>query len=235
MAKLILSRDMHVLDEYPLEKECITIGRKPDNDIQVNDRAISGYHCQVITVLNDSFLEDLQSTNGTFVNTRRITKHALRDGDLINLGTHQLQYVNEFAGAQGDNNDYERTMILQMDNAPPPPRASERQATGIANDAASPAPTTAQADTHAWLEILNGSNKGKRYEVTRAMTTLGKPGNQVAVITRRGRNFVIIGVEADTAGQYPRLNGEPISVRSMPLSNQDQIEVGGIRMTFRLE
>ncbi|WP_156782635.1 FHA domain-containing protein [Acidihalobacter yilgarnensis] len=233
MAKLILSRDMHVLEEFPLEKECMTIGRKPDNDIQVNDRAISGYHCQIITVLNDSFLEDLQSTNGTFVNTRRITKYALRDGDLINLGTHQLQYANEFAGAESGNTEYDKTMILQTD----PPKQNlieqvQKPSLGITPPIS---PLTAQVQkTHASLEILNGSNKGKRYEVTRAMTTLGKPGSQVAVITRRGRNFVIIGVEADTAGQYPSLNGEPVSVRSMSLSDEDQIEIGGIRMIFHL-
>jgi pSer/pThr/pTyr-binding forkhead associated (FHA) protein len=208
-----------------LENECLTIGRKPGNDIQIDDRAISGHHCQIITILNDSFLEDLESTNGTYVNSRRITKYALRNGDVINLGTHQLQYVNEFADPDSDNSMYEKTMFLQRDPVNATPKLSSSPSAPIWGE-------TKHSKSHAWLEILNGSNKDKNYEIKRTMTTLGKPGGQVAVITNRGHHYVIIGIEADSAGRYPRLNGTPVNGRSMRLSDQDLIEVGEIRMTF---
>lgn len=233
MAKLILTQDMHAIDEFPIEKECITIGRKPDNDIQIHDKAVSGYHCQIITVLNDSFLEDLHSTNGTFVNSRKISKYALHNLDKINLGTHQIQYVNELTDNQDEERDYEKTMILR----PPPRKATAGNVlhgSPDANITSKPLSIeTKEAErAPAFLEILNGSNKGKQYKLIRPMTTLGKPGSQVAVITRRAHNYVIIGVEADGNGRYPQLNGEPVSVKSIPLSNRDLIDVAGIQMAF---
>ena len=68
MAKLILSLDGQVLREVPLDKERVTIGRKPHNDIPIENLAVSGEHACIVTILNDSFLEDLGSTNGTLVN-----------------------------------------------------------------------------------------------------------------------------------------------------------------------
>lgn len=233
MAKLILTQDMQIIDEFPIEKECITIGRKPDNDIQIHDKAVSGYHCQIITVLNDSFLEDLHSTNGTFVNSRKISKYALHNLDKINLGNHQIQYVNDLTDAQDEERDYEKTMILR---SPPrkPAVGTLEHASPDGNITSNAAPQEANQTERApaFLEILNGSNKGKQYKLSRPMTTLGKPGSQVAVITRRAHNYVIIGVEADSNGRYPQLNGEPVSVKSIPLSNKDLIEVAGIQMLF---
>lgn len=233
MAKLILSHDAHSIDEFSIEKECITIGRKPDNDIQIHDKAVSGYHCQIITVLNDSFLEDLHSTNGTFVNTRKITKYALHHLDKISLGTHVIQYINDLNDVQDEEHDYDKTMILRTS----PHRTTTHPTTGKISSEANGLQNSLNsiqepATPIAQLEILNGSNKGKLYKLSRPMTTLGKPGSQVAVITRRAHNYVIIGVEADSTGLYPRLNGIPVSVRSMPLSNGDAIEVAGIQMTF---
>lgn len=225
MAKLILTMNTDVVGEYFLDRECLTIGRKSDNDIQIKDRAISGHHCQIITVLNDSFLEDLNSTNGTFVNSHRIDKQALRNGDVINLGIHQLKYINEFAdrdttaSREGDSNvKQKQTEIF-----------STREVGSTAVDSSEEIPPRYRA----WLEILNGSNKDKHYDLRRTMTTLGKPGSQVAVITNRGSYYVIIGIEADTSGQYPRLNGKPISGSSRRLSDKDVIDVGKIRMIFR--
>ena len=109
-AKLVLSLNASVLGEFSLEKERITIGRKPDNDIQVDNLAVSGQHAAIITILNDSFLEDLDSTNGTFVNGKLIKKHALKNGDVISVGKHELKYVNEEASA---DDDFEKTMIIR--------------------------------------------------------------------------------------------------------------------------
>jgi pSer/pThr/pTyr-binding forkhead associated (FHA) protein len=229
MAKLILSENMRVLDEFPLDRDCITIGRRGDNDIQIDDRAVSGYHCQILTVLNDSFLEDLQSTNGTYVNSKRITKHALRNGDIIILGTHQLQYENELATSEDDDR-YDKTMVIRSALAPqaPPMEHSSPNAGEINSNAAA-------APKRAHLKILNGTNKDKLFPLTRAMTTLGKPGQQVAAITRRGDKYVIIGVEADTENRYPTVNDTHVSTRSIALDEGDIIQLNGIRMVFHID
>ena len=109
MAKLVLSLNGAVQGEFSLSKERISIGRKPDNDIQVDNLAVSGKHALVITILDDSFLEDLGSTNGTYVNGKLIKKHALRDGDVVGIGKHELKYVNEHATA--DDEDFEKVRL----------------------------------------------------------------------------------------------------------------------------
>ena len=228
MAKLILSENMRVLDEFPLDRDCITIGRRGDNDIQIDDRAVSGYHCQILTVLNDSFLEDLQSTNGTYVNSKRITKHALRNGDIVILGTHQLQYENELATSEDDDR-YDKTMVIRSTLAPQGP-SEERGPDENARNA-NEAPTPKRAH----LKILNGTNKDKLFPLTRAMTTLGKPGQQVAAITRRGNKYVIIGVEADDDNRYPTVNDTHVSSRSIELAEGDVIQLNGIRMVFHVD
>jgi pSer/pThr/pTyr-binding forkhead associated (FHA) protein len=97
MAKLILSMDGLVLKEIPLLKERMSIGRKAHNDIQIDNMAISGEHAAVVTILNDSFLEDLNSTNGTLVNGQPVKKHFLKDGDVIELGKYKMKYIVEAA------------------------------------------------------------------------------------------------------------------------------------------
>src|SRR5687767_7759793 len=116
MAKLILSMDGLVLKEIPLTKERTTIGRKPHNDIQIDNLAVSGEHAVIVTILNDSFLEDLGSTNGTVVNGNPIKKHFLQNNDVIELGKYKLKFIGEAAaaaGAGGDKSDFERTMVLR--------------------------------------------------------------------------------------------------------------------------
>ena len=119
MAKLVLSMDGLVLKEITLNKERTTIGRKPHNDIQIDNLAVSGEHAVVVTILNDSFLEDLGSTNGTLVNGETVKKHFLQHGDVIELGKYKLKYVNENAGATKPPQDFEKTMVLRPDSPPP--------------------------------------------------------------------------------------------------------------------
>ncbi|HZM37172.1 MAG TPA: FHA domain-containing protein, partial [Burkholderiales bacterium] len=115
MAKLILSMDGLVLKEIPLTKERTAIGRKPHNDIQIDNLAVSGEHAVIVTILNDSFLEDLGSTNGTVVNGNPIKKHFLQNNDVIELGKYKLKFVGEAASAGGgpDKADFEKTMVLR--------------------------------------------------------------------------------------------------------------------------
>src|SRR2546429_5083563 len=130
MAKLILSMDGLVLKEIALTKERTTIGRKPHNDIQIDNLAVSGEHAVIVTILQDSFLEDLGSTNGTVVNGQPIKKHFLQNSDIIELGKYKLKYVNEAVTGQAKAADFEKTMVLRpgpvrvTNPAPAPPAAA---------------------------------------------------------------------------------------------------------------
>src|SRR5215472_7763833 len=117
MGKLILTLDGQELAQYELEKERYTIGRLADNDIHIDNMAVSGHHALIINILKDSFLEDLNSTNGTYVNGKLIKKHALQEGDVITIGRHALKYASgkpaPAGAAGGDADDFEKTMIIR--------------------------------------------------------------------------------------------------------------------------
>src|SRR4051794_4090770 len=117
MAKLIMSLDNAVIREVSLDKDRVTIGRKAHNDIQIDNLAVSGEHAVIVTILNDSFLEDLGSTNGTLVNNNPVKKHILQNNDVVEIGKYKLKYVNEgpAAGqeAGGGAADFEKTMVLR--------------------------------------------------------------------------------------------------------------------------
>ncbi len=232
MAKLVLSLGGMIKGEYPLEKERLTIGRKPDNDIQIDNLAVSGKHALIITILDDSFLEDLGSTNGTFVNGKLIKKHALKHGDVIGIGKHEIKYVNENAVAE---DDYEKTMVVRPGPASvamTAVRDAERTSFGD-----KPIPATSvipPAMPLARLHILNGPIAGKELELTQALITLGKPGVQVAVISRRPHGYYITHIEGDGSGQnqYPIVNGDTIGAQAHYLNDHDIIELAGIKMEF---
>lgn len=269
MAKLILSMDNLVLNEIPLDKERVTIGRKPQNDIQIDNLAISGAHAVVVSILNDSFLEDLDSTNGTFVNGQQIKKHFLQNNDVIELGKYRLKYVKE-ANPQVAQEDFEKTMVLRPDmmrkaaepvaattpvaHATPaaapasmmPPVNLTSPATPVAPPApvaAAPvpeapvAPASGAASTPAALplgaiQVLTGSNAGKTLDLVKSLTTLGKPGVQVAVIARRPHGYFLTHVEGP---RFPQVNGSPIDIQAHPLKDHDIIELAGVKMEFFLK
>src|SRR5829696_8266701 len=147
MAKLILSVDGQVLKEFTLSKERTLIGRKPHNDIQIDNLAVSGEHAAIITILNDSFIEDLGSTNGTMVNGKPIKKHFLQNNDVVEIGKHKLKYFND-APTAATAADFEKTMIIRNPaKAAPTPTAAEKgpgdTQTGLkamAGDTSPPAP-----------------------------------------------------------------------------------------------
>jgi len=274
MAKLILSMDGLVLKEIPLTKERTTIGRKPHNDIQIDNLAVSGEHAVVVTILNDSFLEDLGSTNGTLVNGNAVKKHFLQNNDVIELGKYKLKYMAE-AGQQpvASAADFERTMVLrpsamkqtseqargmaasgatqpmaaeaaraaaaqQVASASATPGASSAfgaspAATGVAAPTSAPAPAVARpAHPLGAIQILTGGNAGKELELAKPLTTLGKPGVQVAVLTRRPQGYFITHVEG---AKNPNVNGETIGTAPHPLKDHDVIELAGVKMEFFLK
>jgi pSer/pThr/pTyr-binding forkhead associated (FHA) protein len=244
MAKLILSLEGSVIKEIPLDKERVTIGRKPQNEIQIENLAVSGEHACIVTILNDSFLEDLGSTNGTLVNGNPIKKHILQNNDVIEIGKYKLKYVAEVANAgQTSADDFEKTMILRAPvsarpgaaaPAPVPKAVSDTQAIPTTATAPAPAPAPKPADVQplAAIQILNGPGTGKELELVKNLTTLGKPGVQVAVIARRPHGYFITHVEG---AHFPVLNGKTLDSQAHPLVDHDVIELAGVKMEFFLK
>lgn len=244
MAKLILSMDGLVLKEIALNKERVTIGRKAHNDIQIDNLAISGEHAAIVTILNDSFLEDLNSTNGTLVNGQPIKKHFLRNNDVVELGKYKLKYVSDVPAPGAGAADFEKTMVLRPNmvrptaDAPKPfaeapvaeprPHAAASTPTSPVSGPVSTPPVSAIAPTAA-IQLLSGGNAGKELELTKTLTTLGKPGVQVAVIARRPHGYFITHVEG---AQFPVVNGKMLDAQAHPLADHDVIEIAGIKMEF---
>ncbi len=243
MAKLILSMDNLVLKEISLTKERTTIGRKPHNDIQIDNLAVSGEHAVVVTILQDSFLEDIGSTNGTLVNGQPIKKHFLQNNDIIELGKYKLKYVNEAPVGQAKAADFEKTMVLRPGamKAVAPTAAAAPAAAGaksvsdtvISQTPMGAAPAAAAPKSAAQrsgvLQLLSGANAGKELELTKPLTSLGKPGVQVAVITRRPQGYFITHVEG---ASFPVVNGKVLDVQARALNDHDVIELAGVKMEF---
>ena len=235
MAKLVLRFNGDFVKEYELDKEVITIGRKPDNDIYIDNLAVSGNHAKILTILNDSFIEDLGSTNGTYINGEKITKHALQNGESIVIGKHELKYEN--ASAESGENDFEKTMIIRPDAEGMPETEEadkniEKSIGKIAADLATAGSSTSGPGT-AKLQLMSGTNSGKELQLTKILTTLGRPGVQVAAITRRPKGYFLIVVEAGKENKMPLVNDTEIN-KQHPLVDGDVIEVAGVKMGFFL-
>jgi pSer/pThr/pTyr-binding forkhead associated (FHA) protein len=241
-AKLILSMDGAVLKEYPLNKERTTIGRKPHNDIVIDNLAVSSEHAAIVTILNDSFLEDLDSTNGLMVNGTPTKKHFLQNNDLIEIGKYKLKYLND-QPTQTSAADFEKTMVLR---APVKTTSVTKAKDGFSTTSVNVAQVKMDASSQfngstsgvredaggtpaAVVQILNGPNAGKELELVKNLTTLGKPGVQVAVLARRPHGYFITHVEG---GSFPTVNGSSIGEQPHQLNDHDLIELAGVKMEF---
>ena len=312
MARLILSLYNQVLAEYNMTKERYTIGRLPDNDVRIDNPAVSGHHSLIINILNDSFLEDLNSTNGTYVNGKLIKKHALQHGDVITIGHHQLRFSDEQA-SETEQDEFEKTMVIPSSQQNPAQlaiaeaaadvaveaaasseaaddavEAASSQAAGVAQVAAavmldpedaaaldgekqedepdeellpeeavadepvadkpvvSEAPAVEHARTTvgvdpgtapnalplAKLQVLSGAFAGRELELTKALTTLGRPGIQVAAITRRAEGYFIVHVESGEKDDFPLVNGQAIGAQARKLADNDVVQLAGVKMGF---
>ncbi len=236
VAKLVLTSNSGEKEEVPLTKETTTIGRKPSNDIHIDNLSVSGNHAQVITILEDSFLEDLGSTNGTYVNGKLIKKHALEHGDKITLGKYQITYESS---SGGNDQDFEQTMIIRPGEAGMPEQAGNKEidksvqkiSAAMASEAASSSDQSHENKT-ACLQLLSGANAGKELTLKKALTTIGQPGVQVAAITRRPQGFFLIHVDGGPHNTVPKVAGSPIGSNAHQLKDHDIIEVAGVKMEF---
>jgi pSer/pThr/pTyr-binding forkhead associated (FHA) protein len=228
MSRLILSLQGQTLAEYNMTKERYTVGRLPDNDVRIDNPAVSGHHSLIINILNDSFLEDLNSTNGTYVNGRLIKKHALQHGDVITIGQHQIRFVEENVD-EADQEEFEKTMVIN-------PRTQSQVAMDHAREAVSSAAKSnggegGKSVEIAKLQVLSGQFAGRELELVKALTTLGRQGGQVAAITRRSDGYYIVQVSA-AGGGSPTVNGQNIGNQARRLEDSDVIELGGVKMGF---
>jgi pSer/pThr/pTyr-binding forkhead associated (FHA) protein len=232
MARLVLSLDSQVMAEYNMNKERYTIGRLPDNDIRIDNPAVSGHHSLIINILNDSFLEDLNSTNGTYVNGKLIKKHALQHGDVVTVGHHQLRFVEDDEA----QDEFEKTMVIQPSARPVEKLRSAAAVDGHANalsaTGARKALDGSAALKKAKLQVLSGAFAGRELDLNKALTTLGRPGVQVAAITRRADGYFIVHVDSGKENDFPLLNGSPIGATARKLTDNDVIQLAGVKMGF---
>ncbi len=253
-----------------MTKERYTVGRLPDNDVRIDNPAVSGHHSLIINILNDSFLEDLNSTNGTYVNGKLIKKHALQHGDVITIGHHQLRFSDQQIN-EPEQDEFEKTMVIpagqqnaeqlaKAEAAAEKAAAVDAEADHQADAAAAikldpdeaaalddkPKKQPAFTDTSrgidaanapnalpfAKLQVLSGGFAGRELELTKALTTLGRPSVQVAAITRRAEGYYIVHVESGKEGDFPKVNGKPIGQQARKLQDNDVVQIAGVKMGF---
>ena len=227
MARLILSLDGQTMAEFNLSRERYTIGRLADNDIRIDSPAVSGHHALIINILNDSFLEDLNSTNGTYVSGRLIRKHALQHGDVITVGHHQLRFVDG-EDSEAERQAFEKTMVL----APTESAAAQLRPKSEPTRPMPAAGAPQSLPSSARLQVLSGRQAGRDFELQKAVTMIGRTGIQVAAVTRRADGYYLIHVDSRRNNDYPLVNGVPIGATARRLSDNDVITVAGVKMGF---
>ena len=206
MPKMIVSIDGVVIKEVQLTKDRTTLGRRPYNDIVIDNLAVSGEHAVMQMSGMDVFLEDLNSTNGTYVNGKAIKKQQLQNGDAIEIGKYKIKFVHE-----GASETYEKTTVI---NAGSVVDSADAQGAALGNAA---------------IKVVSGNAAGREVPLVKVVTTIGKPGVAVAAITRRPHGYVVALVEGT---QKPTINGNPIGTDAVNLQHGDLLELAGTQMQF---
>lgn len=258
MSKLVLYLPDGTTLDIPLDRERMTIGRRADNEICLPNLAVSGEHSVVVTILADSFLEDLGSTNGTLVNGKAIAKHFLRDRDEIDIGRHRLVYcaddetVLEPAITKGMARVAERDFGGRVELAKPPMPAQREVAretydanpgryaaalvtpsepASVVADPPTPVDPAPLQQPLASIKVLSGVNAGVSMPLIKDETTIGRPGIQVAAIVKGEGSFILKRVE----GQHPPVvNNRAVAADGAILASGDIIEVAGKKIEFTM-
>ncbi len=209
MPKMIVSIDGVVIKEVQLTKDRTTLGRRPYNDIVIDNLAVSGEHAVMQMTGNEVYLEDLNSTNGTYVNGKAAKKQLLAHNDTVEIGKYKIKYINEAATAS-----FDKTMVIKAGTPglTQPPAAVEFNPAGTAA-----------------IKVLSGAAAGREVPLVKVVTTIGKPGVAVAAITKRPHGFVVAHVEG---ANRPTLNGVALGAEPQVLKNMDVLELAGTQMQF---
>jgi pSer/pThr/pTyr-binding forkhead associated (FHA) protein len=219
MGKLVVSLDGVVIKEVQITKDKTTLGRRPYNDIVIDNLAVSGEHAVLQMVGADVFIEDLNSTNGTYINGKAVKKQLLSHNDTVEIGKYKIKFIVD------DGTDYEKTMIMKPGTQPVAVGgrgpSSGFGASGFGALGGSTAPAS--------IRVLNGAAAGREVALTKVVTTVGKPGVQVASITKRPGGYVLAHVEG---ALQPTVNGNPVVGETVHLKNGDVIELAGTQMQF---
>ena len=216
MPRMIVSIDGVVIKEVQLTKERTTLGRRPYNDIVIDNLAVSGEHAVIHMQGQDVEIEDLGSTNGTYVNAKAVKRQELRNGDTVEVGKYKIRFLHE---AEGQN--FEKTMIFKPGMVPPTLGSASRPAP--LGGAPAPAPVSGV------IRVTSGAAAGREVSLQKVVTTIGKPGIAVASITRRPHGFVLAHVEGP---EMPLLNGAAIGMSPVPLKHGDRLALAGTEMQF---
>lgn len=216
MAKIIVSLDDNLIKVVPLNKDRMTLGRRPYNDIVVDNLAVSGEHAALQVIGRDYFIEDLNSTNGTYINEQKIKRQILKNGDTIEIGKYSIKYVLDGANTQlpasttsTDSTDAEEELLSEEKK----PLFEQ----------------TKFAEAYVAIKILSGASTGKELPLVKVVTTIGKPGEAVIAITKRPKSYMVAHVEGATR---PSLNGVSFGIDAVPLKNGDLFELAGTAMQF---
>ncbi|WP_280153285.1 FHA domain-containing protein [Piscinibacter sp. XHJ-5] len=222
MGKLVVSLDGVVIKEVQITKDKTTLGRRPYNDIVIDNLAVSGEHAVLQMMGADVFIEDLNSTNGTYINGKAVKKQLLTHNDTVEIGKYKIKFLVE------DGSDYEKTMIMKPGATPPAAPSSVGYAPtgGFGNSGFGALGSTV---VPASIRVLNGAAAGREVNLTKVVTTVGKPGVQVASITKRPGGYVFAHVEG---AARPTVNGNPLTGETVQLKNGDVIELAGTQMQF---
>src|SRR5512145_2960365 len=220
MPRLVLSLDGVVLREVGLAKDRTTIGRRSHNDVVIDNLAVSGEHAVIYTSGGDVYLEDLGSTNGTTVNGQPIKKHLLQSGDSVEIGKYRLKFLADGASGNEGEVDIDTSQPLRREFYGPGPATIQIKQPGGGIE---------EVPAGAAIRILSGANEGRELQLMKALTTIGRPGHQVAVITRRPTGYFIAHVEGEV---FPTVNGTNLGSAAHPLRDKDVIELAGVKMEF---
>lgn len=217
MAKIVIKLSNNIVDHVELNQGDMRVGRKPDCEIHLDNLSVSGEHANIFSIGEDSFIQDLGSTNGTYVNGKKIAKHHLKNGDTVQIGKYTLAYMREVSESPAD---YAKTVIITTPVQPESKSAAVK---------AAPKPTPAPVGQAAVVTL--GSGTSKRIELTKTVTNLGKAGRRAGSITRTAEGYLL----APGGDEAPKLNGRPLSGKNARLRNGDIIEVAGTRLQFLLK
>lgn len=206
MARLIITHQGTVIKEYELSKDKVTVGRKPTNDIILDDPTVSGVHASFLH-MQHTYVEDMNSTNGIKLNGKKVSKRQLNHGDLVLIGQHEFKFIDDAV------QDFESTVII----APPTQENKGKKKAASAS-----------------AVIVKGPKAGESIALNKPYTKLGS-ASQVAVIARRGESYYLMPMTGGAQGDSPKLNGRQIGAESMLLSNGDAIEVANTELKFKID